>query len=196
METQEKPMNEQESLKLIYEMINSTKRNLKDDGGIFLFWGYLTLTAALLQFSLIKLGYGESSGWVWIILMPLGGIISGVIGYRNRKKEKVKTIIDTIMAYLWGGFGACLLVVFFVLGKYDYQMAFLPMIMMLYGIGTFVTGGFLKFRPLILGGISCWVFAVAACFFSIEIHLILIALSLVTSYIIPGHLLLASESNN
>ena len=196
METQEKQMSAEESITLIYEMINSTKQNLKKDGFIFLFWGYLVLTAALLQFGLIQLSYGEHSGVVWAILMPLGGIVSAIRGYRKSKKENVKTHLDAVMSYLWIGFGISMFVLFFVMVRYGYPLALLPMIMMLYGIGTFVSGGILKFRPLIFGGISCWGIAIASTFFTVEIQLLFISLSLITGYIIPGHMLRASADNN
>jgi hypothetical protein len=197
METQEKPMNEQESLQLIYQMINSTKQNLKEHAFSFLFWGYLVLATVILQYVIVFLGYDpQKSGLVWAILMPLGGIVSGVIGYKKSKKENVKTHIDTILKYLGTAFGASMCVLFFVLGKCGYGILIPHLIMMLYGFFLYVIGGLLKFRPLVLGGISCWVYSIAACFLPIEFQGILIALAVITGYIIPGHMLKASKNNN
>ena len=43
---EERKLNEKESLELITRMIRNTKHNLEiGDGNIFLFWGYLTVTA-------------------------------------------------------------------------------------------------------------------------------------------------------
>ena len=73
-------------------------------------------------------------------------------------------------------------------GKIDPLVAY-PLIMVIYGIGTWVSGGILKFAPLIIGGVICWILAGMAFYFPFNIQLLLLAMSILLSYIIPGHLL-------
>jgi hypothetical protein len=61
--------------------------------------------------------------------------------------------------------------------------------MVLYGMGLFLSGGALQFKPLIYGGIFCWLCAIAG-FEMQNIYLLLIlALAVLGGYIIPGYLL-------
>ena len=64
-----------------------------------------------------------------------------------------------------------------------------PMVMMVYGIWLFISGGAIKFKPLIAGGIVNWILCIVAFFVSFEIQLLLLALAVLLGYIIPGHML-------
>jgi hypothetical protein len=65
----------------------------------------------------------------------------------------------------------------------------IPFIILLYGIGTYVTGKIINFKPLIIGGISCFVLAICITFINNENRLLILAFALLVSYIIPGILL-------
>jgi hypothetical protein len=187
---EEKEINPQESLQLINNMIHAAKNKLADDGFHLIFWGWLVFGSAMLHYCTIMLNipYGYL---VWPILMPLGGIISGIYGYKQVKKDKVKTYVDVYLTYLWGAFaiGMTITLVFMPWHGIDKTYFFL---MILYGLATFVSGGLLNFKPLIIG--SLFSFACAA--FSVFIgetaeQLVIISVALLLSYIIPGHLLRA-----
>jgi hypothetical protein len=102
----------------------------------------------------------------------------------------VITVIDKAMMYLWWGFLVLILIVLIMTGvnKMPWQSTY-PLIISLYGFGTFVSGGILKFKPLLLGGVACWIIAIVAFFVSPENVLLLTALSIVVSYLIPGYML-------
>src|ERR1700745_2085752 len=99
--TTENELNEnmmpEESLQIINSMINTAKNKLADDGFHIIFWGWLVTFCALTQYITLKLNI-EWGGWVWM-LMPLGGIISGIYGYKQGKSQKVKTHIDTYLGF-------------------------------------------------------------------------------------------------
>ena len=69
---------------------------------------------------------------------------------------------------------------------YDYMGAFF---LMLYGLPTFITGTSMKFKPMIWGGIICWVSCLAAVFTPVKIDLILTAFSALFAWFIPGIIL-------
>lgn len=61
--------------------------------------------------------------------------------------------------------------------------------MVLYGIGLFGSGGILEFKPLIYGGIFCWLCAIAGYEVQNSYQLLVLASAVLGGYIIPGYLL-------
>ncbi len=185
----ETKLDEQESLKIITEMIDNAKARFKNNGFHFLLWGWFVLTASLLNFIFIKTGF-EKSWLPWIILMPLGLIISIFAGYKKGKKTNAVTYFDKAMIFLWNGFVIVLIIVLVMAAKglFNWITANI-LIVLLYGLGTFVSGGLLKFIPMIIGGIACWIIAIIMMFTPGIYTLLWLALSVVIAYLIPGYIL-------
>jgi len=188
-------MTQQESLQIIQEMISTSKGKIKDNSFFYLLWGWLVLIASLTHYFLLQINY-EYAYIPWPVLMTIGGITSAIAGYRLGKKAKVITIIDKAMVYLWYGFLILILIVLVMTGfnKIQWQSTY-PLIISLYGFGTFVSGGILKFRPLLIGGIACWVISIIAFFVSPENVLLLTALSIIIAYLVPGYMLKAKKED-
>lgn len=185
MET-EKTMNSEESILLIQRMINTAKENLEDKSFYFLLWGWLVFAACLINFILINISFGmKEIGWV--VLMPLGAIISSIYSYRQGKKQRVQSYIGDIMKYVLIAFMVSLFFVILFMNKLG--LASYPMVMLIYGIWLFISGGALKFRPLIIGGIINWILAVVSLFVLFEEQLIILAFAVLLGYIFPGHML-------
>ena len=140
MNTQEKQFNEKESLQLIQEMISHAKEGINDNGFFYLLWGWLVAAASITHYILLTLTDFAYPFISWPILMISGGIISGIYGARMDKKAIVKSYIDKFMGYLWGGFIISIAVVLAFAWKTGWEVTY-PFIMILYGIGTFVSGG-------------------------------------------------------
>ena len=187
MELTDKPLNEQESLKIIEQMIARAKNDMHDNGVMYLLWGYLVLIAALSNYILQFIVEYKYFWLPWAILMPLGGLISMILGPRMNKKEKVKTYVSEFLGYVIIAFLAGLFVVLFFMPKLGLNCY--PMVMLMYGIWLFISGGALKFKPLIIGGIINWVLAVAAFYVTFQYQLLIISAAVLLGYIIPGHLL-------
>ena len=181
---------EQESLDIILKMINSTRSGLKDSSIFFLLWGYGVLAGGIIEIILLQMN-SPKHPLAWLILFPLA-IAAIVIGRKQSKKARVNTHLDDYIGNLWMALGISFGVVSFLIGKHGPESIY-PVLIVLYGIGTFITGRIIQFKPLIFGGISCWIIALVAGFSSLELQLPLLCLSLVTSYIIPGHLLQKSN---
>ena len=64
-----------------------------------------------------------------------------------------------------------------------------PFLILLYGIGTFITGRIIQFKPLIFGGLACFMLCVLITYVEGPEKLLILALSVLLSYIIPGILL-------
>jgi len=179
-------MNPEESLQIINSIINKAKNKLADDGFLFILWGWLVTFCALTHYATLKLNI-ENGHWVWMLL-PLGGIISAVYGYNQSKKKKVRTYVDTYLAYVWGAF----IIALFITLAFGYANGLKStyfFLMLLYGVATFITGGILNFKPLIYGSLFSFAFAVLSVFLGEIDQFLCIAAALILSYIIPGHLL-------
>nr|NQU90217.1 hypothetical protein [Bacteroidota bacterium] len=188
-----KTMTEKESLKLITEMISTSKGNIKDNSFFFLLWGWLVLAASLIHYTLLQIGYAYAY-LPWPILMTIGTVVSVIAGIKMGKRAKVITIIDKAVMYLWWGFLILILIILVmtVMSRIPWQVTY-PLIISLYGFGTFVSGGILKFKPLIIGGIACWVISIVAFFVSPVNVLLLTALSIIIAYLVPGYMLKLKE---
>ena len=197
-------MDSNANMKIIEDMLYTAKKEVKDNGAFFLLWGWLVFIAAMGQMIIHWLGFDQKtialtshiglnmSGITWLILMPLGGILSIIISRKEQKQEKVKTWFDDVMKYLWIAFGVMLFIILFAMGYLNVSLY--PVLIGLYGLGLFVTGGTLKFRPLITGGIICWILAMVSLFVTDEYATLCLALSVLIGYIIPGYILKKQSS--
>jgi Na+/melibiose symporter-like transporter len=178
----------QEQLKVIEEMIANAKLNISEGSIFYLIWGWLVVLAAAINYYLLVYMNYDNHWLPWPILMSIGGLLSMIIGYRKSKKGRAKTYVERALNYLWIGFGITLFMVLVGMLRLGPEKTY-PIIIFLYGLGTFVSGGILKFKPLLLGGIACWLIGLIAFYTSFANQLILISLAVFVSYIIPGHLL-------
>jgi hypothetical protein len=178
-----------EKLNVIYGMIENSKSRIRENAFFYLLWGWLVLLASLSHFFMIKMGIFYSF-LAWPVIMTIGMVISVIAGIRMGKKAGHRTHIDTAVIYLWYGFFFALLVILALSigGKIHWEITN-GLIITMYGLGTFVSGGILKFRPLIIGGICCWLIALMVFIVPNEYSLLLVAGSIIIAYLIPGYLL-------
>ncbi|MDF7809778.1 hypothetical protein [Hymenobacter sp. YC55] len=187
METSENPLSASDSLRLIQNMIQEAKQDLNDNSFDLLLWGWLVLLAALLHYGLLQIGF--SKPWIaWPILMGLGTVAAFVNGARRSRRQRVRTALGDFMVYLWGGFGVLMIMLIGVGIVSGWSKAY-PLIIALYGLGTFATGGALRFRPLVWGGAACWLLATVAFRTAFDTQLLLVAAAVLVAYVIPGHML-------
>ena len=189
METNEKELSPQESILLIQAMISKTKSAVADNSFYLLFWGWLAFACCISQYILKVYLHFPHHYIVWA-LMPVGGIISGLYSSRQQKRTGVKTFVEEALDYLWMSIALAFiaLVTINMSSAGAWQTAFTYYIL-LYAIGTFVTGSLIRFKPLIYGGLFNFVLAALSVQFGFDNQLLVGALALLTSYIVPGHLL-------
>lgn len=189
METNEKELSPQESLELIRSMINKTKDSVAVDSFYFLLWGWLVFVCCITSY-VLKVYLHNPHHYFVFWAMPLGGVISAIYGSRQSRVQRVKSFVDEALGFLWMAVGVSffVLVVINMLSISAWQTAFTYYIL-LYAIGTFVSGSLLRFKPLIIGGIINFVLAAVSAKFGYDNQLLIGSLAILISYIIPGHLL-------
>jgi hypothetical protein len=184
----EESFSPEQSLKLIQSMISKTREAMSDNSIYFLVWGWITFIACISQFMLKHVYDYEKHYLVW--LLTIVGIAFSI--YQGRKEEKaikVRTYVDESMKQLWGGMAISFFVLSMILTRLGWGTAIFPFFILLYGLGTFVSGSIIRFRPLILGGLVAWVLAVASTFVNYDYQMLFGAAAILISYIIPAHLL-------
>ena len=192
---EEKNITEQESLAIIQQMINKSKQQLNDRSKFFFLWGFAVLICAVAQYIMLKMSLLHTEQ-IWLA-MPLIAIIHILIALKEQKKEKTTTYNNVAIRALWTALG----ISFFLLAFFSARMSFniFPFLILFYGIGTFVTGKIIQFKPLIYGGIACFILSFLITYIDGAEQLLILALSVVVSYIIPGILLkreFVNQQNN
>ncbi len=189
MDTNEKELSPQESILLIQTMITKTRGAVAGNSFYLLFWGWLAFACCIGQYILKVFIHFPQHYFVWM-LMPVGGVVTGFYGAKQKRKVRVKTFVEEALDYLWISIAVSfiVLVIINMTVAYSWQTAFTYYIL-LYAIGTFVTGCLIRFTPLIAGGLVNFALSAVSGQFGYDNQLLVGALALLTSYIIPGHLL-------
>ena len=185
METDEK-MTGEESLRIITEMINKTKINIRQSSFHLLFWGWLIFTCSLTDYLLWKFTDFSHPYYVWILVFP-GTLVSLGYGFVTGRKTKVQTYADRIYMWTWMGFMIAAIVLFIIQWKRMDLIA--PYILLLAGFPTFISGIILKFKPLVAGGIIFWIISVIVSFAGPSIAPLGMPVAVITGYLIPGYIL-------
>jgi uncharacterized membrane protein len=186
MENNEKMMTGEESLKIITEMINRTKVNIRQGSFHLLFWGWLITVCSLSEWLITKLTSYPHPYYVWILVIP-GAFVSMIYGAVNGRKAKVHTYADKLYMWTWIGFLFAAIVLFIV--QSDRMENVTPYILLLAGFPTFLSGFIVKFKPLIAGGICFWVIAILVHFAGPSLALLGTPVAMLTGYLIPGYML-------
>jgi hypothetical protein len=186
MENGEKLMTSEESLKIITEMINKTKVNIRNSSFHLLFWGWLIFICSLMEYILWKYTNISSPWFVWYFVIP-GVFVSFIYGFTTGRKAKFHTYADKIYVWTWMAFLIASLVLFIILPRNMESVS--SHILTLAAIPTFLSGFIIKFKPLVIGGITFWIFAVIAHFAGADLAALAVPVAMLTGYLIPGYLL-------
>lgn len=178
----------QDSLKLIQTMIAKTRQDMGDNSSYFLLWGWVTFIACTGQFVLLKWVHYEKHYLIWLLIIP-AIIISAYLGAKDQRTQKANTYVGDSMKYLWMGMGISFFVLSMILSKMGWNTHVFPFFMLLYGLGTFISGKFLQFNPLVFGGVAAWALAIISSFFNHDYQILFAAAAILVSYIIPAYML-------
>jgi len=184
----------QQSLQLIESMINRAKDRFAENGFMYLLWGWFAFVGSLLQFVLLHFFQYRYHYIVWMACWVL--LAYQFIYFRKHKrKEKMRTYTGHIIAYIWVTFTVLIFLVGFLIGRLttgEYFSHINHIILALYGMPVFLTGIIIKFKPLVIGGIACWVLCIVSTFIkNYDYQFLMIPLAMLIAWIIPGYMLRA-----
>jgi hypothetical protein len=189
----EPAFSEVQGLELIQSMINKAKNRFSENGHLYLLWGWAVLVCSLAQFILLHFVHYERHYLVWTATW-LVVIYQAFYLYRRDKKRRVRTYTDDILGFIWMTFVILMFLFGFLFGQMmgqDYYKFINPGFLALYGMPTFLSGVILRFAPLRIGGICCWVLSVATSFVHYDYQILLLGLGVVVAWIVPGYILKA-----
>lgn len=182
----------EQSLQVIRSMIEKAKQDVASNSFYFLLWGWLIFIAAITHFTLMKLTNFEHPYIAWN-LMWIGGIASMIKGIKDSRKTVVKTFVGEAMKYfgisqaiLYGG-------LIFIFARYDLWHVSFPFYILMYAVACFFMGSLLQFPLLRWTGLLCLPLTIISVYLTFQWQLLILALAILISYIIPGHVLSAKE---
>ena len=103
----ERKLNEKESLELIAQMIQNSKKNLQvGRGNQFILWGWLGTITSLVVMGMLMLTNNPMWNWLWFAIPIIGW---PVMMWQMKKETKtVVTFTDKVLKSVWisiGGIG-------------------------------------------------------------------------------------------
>jgi hypothetical protein len=179
-----------DSLQLIDSMISQAKNRFSENGFLYLLWGWVILFCSVTHFILIKLDLFEHPEIIWASTW-LVVIFQVIYLLRRRKKQTVKTYSEHIIGYVWMVFGITMGMISFILSKTNNWDVMNPLLLMMYGMPTFLSGVIMRFKALKVGGIICWGLSIISVLVAPIYVLLLLAVAVIAAWIIPGYLLSA-----
>ncbi len=216
--SEKKQLTEQESLQLITEMIQKAKAShFHENGTSAILWGSVIGFCGVFTFFKMHFGWNTGSFDVW--LLALIAIIPQVfISIRERRQRVVKTDMEAAMGAIWMVYGLSIFALIFYFnviggqtesllrgdgmemmmknlqtGEISHLYPFAPsqgsLLLMLYGIPTLTTGIARKFRPMIVGGIACYILFTISCFTASKYDFLMNGIAGVLNWLVPGLIL-------
>jgi hypothetical protein len=185
---EEKQLSNEESLQLIATMINKAKSDYVETGISALLWGTITTFCALLTFA----NNWWHQNWInYIWLLSFFAVVPQIIiSIRESKMRKLKSYQDDAIGGVWMSFGICIFLLSFWCAAVNSGWGNTnSLYLILYGIPTFTSGYARRFRPMILGGIACWIFSIASVYILYPYSMLLIAAGAQLAWFIPGLIL-------
>ena len=205
----EKKLSEEESLELIQKMINKAKGSYHDTGIGAILWGCVITCCSLITFLQIEFNFDLPFD-IW--LLTLVAIIPQVfISIKESRQRKALNYENTALSYIWTCFGISIFLLIHInINVYDnlnpliaeykklkgitespftYSSYATSIFLLLYGIPSVITGGITRLKPMLYGGILCWVCCIISVYTTVDIDLLLTALSATAAWFIPGIIL-------
>lgn len=158
--------------------------------GRYILRGSLVTVAAASNYVLEQVHF--AAPWLpWMVMMPLMGVLLSVQGRRQRRLGLAgTTAADHWMRLLQKSF-LLITVASLVAAPFVGWYLVHPLMLGLCGLSTWAAGRVLNFRSLRVGGAVCGLLGLAATAVSADTQLLLIAVAMLTSYVVPGYLLRA-----
>ena len=191
---------ENQSLQVIKEMIQVSQKKLKNDGVLFILWGWVMFYNYISSYVLrdIVITYQIKKGFEYFGTGLGIFAFAFTIYYIFRNSRKVTTYIGISLRYVWISLIVCLsltnMILFHGLKGLNVELQH-PILMLFIAFAIVVTGGILRYRLIIFGGIVFGILAYTCSYLSIEWQMICEAVAWLIAFIIPGHILYAKRNS-
>ena len=205
METQQQQfsdsINENQSLQVIRAMIQVSQKRLRNDGILFILWGWISfINYFILEF--LPRVFITTHQMMQIVrplrvILPVFGL-AFTLYYILKQRKKVQTYIGISLRYVWFslfiGMVLINLIQFNVLKGINFELQH-PIFMVLIAFAITVTGGILRYKMIIAGGFIFGILAYVASFFNLQDQLFIEAIAWLLAFLIPGHILYSQRKS-
>lgn len=182
----EKQLSSSESLALISEMIQKAKKEAAGDGSFqLLLWGWVIALCNFGHFTLAKLGYAMPYV-VWLAVIP-AVIWSFVHEFKKRKASRVKTHLDDFLGQLWIAVFTGMVIILSFMPVLEFRHN--PIILILAGVGVFVTGAIIKDKSVKLGGLVLFLGSIVGFLQPVDEQYLVAGIAMILGYLVPGYVL-------
>lgn len=209
----------EESLQVITEMIYKVKTSFHEKGTSAILWGTVTAIAGLTSFAQFYFNFNIGFD-IWLLV--LAAVIPQVyISIKEGKQRKYSTHQQKAIDAVWIVYGISIGCYIFYINvvpavsaeffmeehpeaiatqfpKYIYSVA--SVFLILYALPTLATGLIANFKPMLAGGIICYLLFFVSCYSSSGWDMLLLGIAGIINWLIPGVILrnryLKSQENN
>jgi hypothetical protein len=190
---EERKLNEKESLELIAQMIQNSKKNLQvGRGNQFILWGWLGAITSLAVMGMLMWTKNPMWNWLWFAIPVIGW---PVMMWQLKKEEKpVVTFTDKVLKAVWMSIGGIGMLGIFLMAIYaKNMMLMLPGACILMAIGVYITGAVLNDQKTKTGTLNTLLaIMVASCHIvfmndGFYLYYITFALGFIGMLVIPGY---------
>ena len=187
-----------QSIKVIKEMLQVSKRKLRHDGILMIIWGWIMFIHYMLTFVLghSNLSTQQRHG---IKYVTTGIIILGFVYtfyYIFQQRKKVQTYIGVSLRYVWVSMFFSLVLVnviqFRVLQEINFELQH-PIFMVIIAFAIVVTGGILRYQLIVFGGIAFALLALISSRLPLASQMLMESIAWFIAFVVPGHILYAKR---
>ncbi len=176
----------EESFQLIDSVIQKAKSRFEENGIPFILWGVIIALCSYAQAYMISINMSRES-WYPYLIMPFVGI-GLFIYYYYKKKNSTPNPLASIYGRLWQFVGLNIMLIAFGFNGY-LQNNLVPIILLLMGIATLLSGSYIKSKVLFFSGLIINTSAFISFFLSWEQQPLLMGTVSIFALLIPGILL-------
>lgn len=159
---------------------------------LFLAWGYPTVIVLLLEFVTLQLWNEDWCSWLWAGIPLIGTPLMIYFLNEDYERTRHRTLDQNVILMMWIFIGFATSIGGATMGFAGiFQQCFFAYLSLLCGMGCFMTGVILRFRPKIICGIISSVLSAFTIFFQGNLwsyQLLVAAFVVIISLVIPGHL--------
>jgi hypothetical protein len=191
---------ESQSIQVIREMIQVSQKKLKNDGILFILWGWVMFYVNIIGF------IERKAVLIFQIqrLLDFAGTVLGILAlgfsifYILKQIKKVQTYIGISLRYVWVSMFVCLVLInliqFNVLHKINFELQY-PIFMVIIAFAIVTTGGILRHKLILIGGVAFGLMALLSSYFTLPNQQLIGAIAWIIAFVIPGHILYAKHKS-
>jgi hypothetical protein len=200
IQTNSDSFDESQSIQVIREMIQVSQKKLKNDGILFILWGWL-------MFYVNFFGFIERKVVLIFQIQRVLSFIGTVLGilalgfsiyYIIKQRKKIQTYIGISLRYIWISMFVSMVLINLiqsnVLHKINFELQY-PIFMVIIAFAVVSTGGILRNKLITIGGAAFGLMALLSSYLTLPNQQLIGAIAWIIAFVIPGHILYAKRKS-